>query len=155
MAAGVFNSLAIAKCTLGLDLLQTLLLGATLLLLFKMAAPSTVAAWLPLPSQNGAQLLLGKFNQELAGFCWLVNKFTPECYRYLLASLLLSYLWERLAGVGMVWWAWGNVVIVYEAMTRYARSLVKYRLGLYKDYNRYVIHVIEPLSPEQSRQKEV
>lgn len=37
----------------------------------------------------------------------------------------------------------------YFSLTKFARNEIKYRLGLFKDYKKYVIHIIEPNENEE------
>jgi hypothetical protein len=61
----------------------------------------------------------------------------------------MFYLLERYGGERLSWWVLGNLVLGYLSATKFTRSLVKYQLRLYREYKKYVIHVIEPNSPDK------
>lgn len=46
-----------------------------------------------------------------------------------------------------------NIFLGYISATHYAKSWVKYHLNFYREYKKYIIHIIEPSSPEKDERE--
>lgn len=58
---------------------------------------------------------------------------------------------DHLIHPSLSFWLAFNLINFYLCQTKHSRNLLKYRLGLFKEYNKYVIHIIEPPSPERAQ----
>lgn len=87
----------------------------------------------PDPYETTKQIHI-RVNKELTNFCWLINKWTPKCYQALIAATVIFLLIERSFGSRASWWLFINLVLLYDSLRRYSKSLLKYALNLYKDY---------------------
>lgn len=52
-------------------------------------------------------------------------------------------------------WIASYLLNAYFSLTKLARNEVKYRLGLFKDYKKYVIHIIEPSEQEEREESDL
>ena len=70
--------------------------------------------------------------------------------------ILAVGLWaiEKYSSICLSWCILSNLLIFYLGATRFSKSVIKYHLRLYREYKKYVIHVIEPNSPEKRDREE-
>ncbi len=94
--------------------------------------------------------LMSKMKIELIKLNWLINKFTRTCFQYMLLSLALFYLIDQYLSPTLSFWIVLNLITLYFSLTKYSRNTIKYHCGLFKDYSKYVINIIEPNSPEEN-----
>ena len=91
----------------------------------------------------------------MLNFCWLVNRINLPCFFFILSLAVLLYVTEKWISVAASWWLFCNLCILYLGATKTSKGLMKYQLRLYREYKKYVIHVIEPNSPERGGRAEV
>lgn len=128
----LFNSCYLVYCLLPLSLIQfipLLLIAFIILKLFKM--PILYEVMLVDPKDCSA-LLMRRFNQEMANFCWLVNKFNFRCFSWLCILYLFLWLLEHYGAHSVSWGVLINLMIGYAGATKTTKSWLKFKLGFYK-----------------------
>jgi hypothetical protein len=145
----LFNASFFVYCLLPLTLMQ---FGPLMLIAI------VVLKWLKMPilyeimlvdPKDCSDILLARFNKEMGNFCWFVNKFNFRCFLVLLSLYCSFSLIENYLSSSVSWWLLCNLLIFYAGMTRTSKSHLKFKLGFYREYTKYVIHIIEPNSPER------
>lgn len=93
-------------------------------------------------SNDCAVMLMEKVNIELIKLNWLIDKFTKECFVYSFLAFGGFHLTDCYLSPSLSFWIVINLLNLYFSFTKLSRNVVKYHLGLYKEYNKYVIHII-------------
>jgi len=125
-------------------------LGAVsiILLLFKFIHGYQYSSLKMIESDSCALMLMEKVNIELIKLNWLINKFNKQCLQWAIITCLTFYAIDRWIAPSFSVWVLINLANLYVSFTKFMRNSVKYRLGLYKEYNKYVIKISEPTHQE-------
>lgn len=118
------------------------------LLLFKFIHGYQYSSLKMIYQNNCALMLMEKLNIEFIKLNWLINKFNKQCLQWAIVTCLAFYAIDQLIAPSLSVWVLINLGNLYVSFTKYMRNLVKYRLGLYKEYNKYVIKISEPTIQE-------
>ena len=131
----LYNLLSMLYLVLKLPLLLFMVLVIIMFTaLTKINQLSDIRKLLPNNPQQTSNQIHIRINRELSSFCWLVNKWTNKCYYALISLVIFFWFIERTFGMNASWWLFGNLIVLYDSLRRYSKSLLKYALNLYKDY---------------------
>ncbi len=144
----LINTLAILYYVLPIRIEFYMGVAALLLLVLKFIGGYQYSPLYLIDSNDCAVILMEKVNIELIKFNWLINKFTKECFIYSFLAFGIFFVIDRYLSPSISVWIVINLINLYFAFTKTSKNVVKYHLGLYKEYNKYVIHIIEPSNQE-------
>ena len=148
--AAIINTLAILYYVLPIRIEFYIGVAAFFLLMLKFVGGYQFSPLNLIDSNDCALMLMERVNIELIKLNWLINKFTKECFAYSFLAFGCFYLIDRYLFPSMSIWIAINLLNLYFCFTKSSRNVVKYHLGLYKEYNKYVIHIIEPNNQEEN-----
>jgi hypothetical protein len=140
--ATIINTLAILYYILPIRLEFYLGVASLFLLILKFVGGYQFSPLNLIDSNDCALMLMERVNIELIKLNWLINKFTKECFAYSFLAFGGFYLVDTYLSPSISFWIAVNVLNLYFSFTKSSRNVVKYHLGLYKEYNKYVIHII-------------
>lgn len=140
--ATIINTLAVLYYTLPIGLELYMGVASLFLLTLKFVGGYQFSSLNLIDSNDCALMLMERVNIELIKLNWLVNKFTKECFAYLFLAFGGFHLIDWYLSSSISLWIGLNLLNLYFSFTKLSRKMVKYHLGLYKEYNKYVIHII-------------
>jgi hypothetical protein len=146
--ATLINTLAILYYSLPIRIEFYMGVVALLLLALKFMGGYQHSPLYLIGSNDCALMLMEKVNIELIKLNWLINKFTKECFAYSVLAFGIFYAIDNYLSPSISVWIAINLINLYLSFTKVSKNVVKYHLGLYKEYNKYVIHIIEPNNQE-------